>query len=113
MARSPHDLKQLGRLVATGDRDVFGTYRSQLRKVVAQPSHRGRIVNALQHMAGYFSPGSHQQEKWQQRVQEFLDGLVAEEELLQMLRHWQREQPREYISMQVLLWPYPSNLISK
>ena len=58
MAHSPVILRALGRIVAAAqhaDRAaVVDAYRSTVLLALETPTTRGRHVNALQHMAGYF-----------------------------------------------------------
>jgi uncharacterized protein YbgA (DUF1722 family)/uncharacterized protein YbbK (DUF523 family) len=59
LAHSPAAYAQLGRLVATAGRrrldDVVADYGARFAAAYAMPATRGRHVNVLEHMAGFFT----------------------------------------------------------
>ncbi|HWI19370.1 MAG TPA: YbgA family protein [Vicinamibacterales bacterium] len=67
MAHSPEAYRALGRMVAGATREDLaqrlGDYRTAFAAAIAEPPTRGRHVNVLQHIVGYFRDVATEQER--------------------------------------------------
>lgn len=116
MARGSAHYGDLGRLVAGTTRDTLAehrdTYIHRFMKIMTQQPTRGRHVNVMQHILGYFKnelDGEDKQELLQlfERYRQYELPLVTP---VTMLRHHLRRFQHPYLMTQHYLEPYPDAL---
>lgn len=119
MACSQSGLRKLGRIVASGGKgssagELFAEYSSEFAKALAKPFKPGSALNALQHMAGYFSAKLSQAERafFQDLLEEYLRGSLPLSAPVGVLKSWAIRFDEKYILEQYLLRPYPEALVS-
>jgi uncharacterized protein YbgA (DUF1722 family)/uncharacterized protein YbbK (DUF523 family) len=117
MAKSNSGAKQLGRLVATANRDnlarVRRTYFRQFMALMANRPSPGQHVNVLMHMMGYLKHRLDHHDKvellnwFESYRQQQVDRVTP----LVLLQHHFRRHPHEYIAGQYYFEPYPLQLM--
>lgn len=116
MALSPGHLKSLGKIVANHDKKSFeevgDLYEKTLIKLLLSPMDRGKNINALLHVFGYFKELLQSEEKVY-----FLDTLdlynqkkVPFSVLLGILRSWSIRFKVDYLMNQTIFEPFPVEL---
>lgn len=117
MAHSPHQTRELGRLVATAgavhSRVEFAqTYTKGFMRVLAHPVTRGRHTNVLQHATGYFREhlDSAARADLQGTIQTYQRGLVPLIVPVTLLQHHVRNRHIDYLARQQYFEPYPAEL---
>jgi uncharacterized protein YbbK (DUF523 family)/uncharacterized protein YbgA (DUF1722 family) len=116
MAHSPSLAKKAGRIVASLSRrnrdsvarKYFETYMSAIRT----PASRGRHVNVLQHLAGFFrgSLGDWEVEELGDVFNQFCRGLVPLIVPISLIRHHVKRMEVQYLAGQTYIDPYPREL---
>lgn len=116
MATSPVQYRELGRLIASVDRqsldEVAPRYFSQLMAALKQTASRGTHSNVLQHLSGYLKRVLSGDEKRElmQLIDQYRRGCVPLVVPLTLLKHHFRRHPDDYIAQQVYLQPHPEDL---
>lgn len=116
LAHSPDGYRRLGPLVAGAKgrpmADVAEAYGALFMRALAAPATRGRHVNVLQHMAGYFKrlPGPERQEL-EEVVRDYGRGHVPLVVPLTLFRSAVRRHGVEYLAGQTYLDPDPKELM--
>lgn len=116
MATSPVQYRELGRLIASVDRqsldEVAPRYFSQLMAALKQTASRGTHSNVLQHLCGYLKRVLSGDEKHElmQLIDQYRRGCVPLVVPLTLLKHHFRRHPDDYIAQQVYLQPHPEDL---
>jgi uncharacterized protein YbgA (DUF1722 family)/uncharacterized protein YbbK (DUF523 family) len=117
LAHSPDGYRKLGKLVASQGKGsnaaVVAAYGRALMATLAVPARRGRHVNVLQHMLGYFRdrlPVEDRREL-EEVVRDYQRGLVPLLVPQTLLRHHVRKQGMEYLAGQTYLDPDPKELM--
>jgi uncharacterized protein YbgA (DUF1722 family)/uncharacterized protein YbbK (DUF523 family) len=108
---------ELGRLVANQDKhpieDVFEAYETKLTQLLASAPARGKVINALQHIFGYFSNGLNAAEK--EHFLDLLDDYRSEKVTLNsvnlLLRSWVLRFDQAYLREQRFFEPFPDELM--
>lgn len=107
MAYDPKRQKELGAVVAAAgrhpDASHINAYEYGLRGALQAPVTRGRVINAIQHMAGYFQPSKQEKEAFATALRAYQSGTVHTEVPLEHLRDWNTRQPNAYIEEQHFL----------
>jgi uncharacterized protein YbgA (DUF1722 family)/uncharacterized protein YbbK (DUF523 family) len=117
LAHSTVAYTQLGRLVARArsiDRETLrDQYSAGFMDALAAVATRARHVNALQHMAGYFTKTLERASRDELRgtIEDYRRGLVPLVVPLTLLRHHVRQQNVEYLADQIYLAPHPKELM--
>lgn len=117
MAHRPTAYVALGRLVAGGKAldhaELEASYRHQFLDALSERAGRGRHVNVLEHMAGYFKDRAHDEARRNllETVQRFAAGDCSLLEPLTLLRHMIRQYQLPYLQQQTYLEPYPAPLL--
>ena len=113
-----HDLvsyKGLGQLLARSDialEDMAEQYINGLMQALKTMATRKKHANTLAHMQGYFSKhlrGFERQELTQQ-INDYRLGLVPLVAPLTLIKHYLLQYPKNYLSRQAYLSPYPDQL---
>lgn len=119
MAYSQAGAMELGRIVAkqkaTGIADAFKLYRTGIEDVLLRPPRRGRVVNVLSHMLGYFSDRLTKEERafFAESVENYRRGLVPLLVCLNLVRSYAIRFGVDYLLSQSFLEPYPLELMER
>ena len=98
--------RSLGQLIAqTGKADLrslSNQYISTLMDALKKPSTRGKHINVLEHIAGYFKPHLDSSDKSEFRtlIEDYRKEKMPREALLTILKHYLRKFPNNYLSTQ-------------
>jgi uncharacterized protein YbgA (DUF1722 family)/uncharacterized protein YbbK (DUF523 family) len=117
LAHSPAAYRRLGALVGGlgkgSIRAALEAYGALLMEALRVPATRGRHVNVLQHMLGYFRdvlPAAERREL-EETVNDFRRGLVPLVVPLTLFRHHVRKHEVSYLAGQAYLDPDPKELM--
>jgi uncharacterized protein YbbK (DUF523 family)/uncharacterized protein YbgA (DUF1722 family) len=115
MAHNPLAQRDLGRLIGQWDGQLHGlisAYADAFHLAIRRPTHRGLVVNALQHMAGYLRDcvDDASRSEVTAAISRFEQGLSDETIASTLLRHHIRHQQIDYLADQTILSPYPDEL---
>lgn len=116
MAYHQDNLKQLGQIVARGKEGLaesLNSYETILRQSFRELPHKGKIVNALQHVGGYFSHVNSTEEKafLQELFTMYRQDQIPLSSLLLLIHGWALRDSNDYLIRQTLLNPYPKELM--
>ena len=118
LAHSPVHYAELGRLVATaGTRPVAGVvddYGPRFMQALAVRATRGRHVNVLQHVAGFFTRALSDDERatLTTAIEDYRARRVPRDVPLGLVREHVQRLGVAYLAEQVYLGPPPANLLS-
>lgn len=116
MAHSPAKVSKLGALIADLSKeplqDMADDYIQQLMIIFIKPLTRKRATNVLQHCIGYFKTDLTKDEKqeFSDIIKSYYDGIEPLIVPITMLNHYNTIHPKEYLSTQTFLNPYPKQL---
>ena len=116
LAHAPAAYARLGRLVAGAKgrvaRALFEEYATGFMAALAVPATRGRHVNVLQHMAGYFEAAdTESRRELAATIADYGRGLVPLVVPLTLIAHHARRHDVGYLLEQVYLQPHPKELM--
>ena len=116
LAHAPASYARLGRLVATARgrvaRAVVDDYGEGFMQALAVPATRGRHVNVLQHMAGYFDGAdAASRRELAATIADYGRGLVPLVVPMTLIAHHARRYEAQYLLDQVYLQPHPKELM--
>jgi uncharacterized protein YbgA (DUF1722 family) len=117
LAHSPGSYSRLGRLVAGAKkrpaRQTAAEYGEAFMRTLEVPAARGRHVNVLQHMAGYFQDllDSASRQDLASTIADYQRGLVPLVVPVTLVSHHARRLNVEYLLDQVYLLPHPKELM--
>lgn len=117
MAYNQKEQKLLGRIVSNKDNKSFDAiikdYRAHLSLAFARAPRYTSIINALQHIYGYFSEKLSEKEKnfFLDTLESYRENKVPLSVLVHMLKGYAIEYNEPYILQQTILSPYPEGLI--
>ena len=117
MAYNQNRAKKLGQICGNqkqlGLDQVFESYLDEMKQLFAKPPHFGSMINALMHAFGGISKGLSADERqyFLQAIEEYRDERIPVSSLIYLLRSWAIRFQKDYLRDQVLLDPYPSDLI--
>ena len=116
LAHAPAAYARLGRLVASVKgrvgRAVLDEYAVGFMEALAVPATRGRHVNVLQHMAGYFDAADDgSRRELVATIADYGRGLVPLVVPLTLIAHHARRHDVRYLIDQVYLQPHPKELM--
>lgn len=95
--------RSLGQLIAqigkTDLESLSNQYISMLMDGLKKPSSRGKQINVLEHIAGYFKHhlDSYDKSEFQKLIEDYRSGDMPRETLLVMLKHYLRKFPNDYL----------------
>jgi len=98
--------RSLGRLIArTGKLDLQAAsnqYIAAFMEGLKKPTTRGKQVNVLEHLVGYFKHhlDGHDKSEFRKLIEEYRAGNMPREALLVMLKHYLRKFPNDYLRLQ-------------
>lgn len=111
LAHSPAHYETLGRLVATAGRrrldDVLGEYATVFAAAYAVPATRGRHVNALEHMAAFFTRAlsDDQRAELTTAIADFRRGATSLADPIALIREHVHRLGVAYLAEQVYVKP--------
>ena len=113
-----HDLiayKKLGQLLARADlplEEMATSYILGLMTALKIQATRKKHANTLSHIQGYFSKHLqvNEREELCQQITAYREGLVPLVAPLTLIKHYLLQNPKEYLSNQAYLSPYPDKL---
>jgi uncharacterized protein YbgA (DUF1722 family)/uncharacterized protein YbbK (DUF523 family) len=116
LAHAPAAYARLGRLVASAkgrvSRALLEEYAAGFMAALAVPATRGRHVNVLQHMAGYFEAAdTDSRRELAETIADYGRGLVPLVVPLTLVAHHARRHAVGYLLDQVYLQPHPKELM--
>jgi len=116
LAHAPAAYARLGRLVASAkgrvSRALLEEYAAGFMAALAVPATRGRHVNVLQHMAGYFEAAdTDSRRELAETIADYGRGLVPLVVPLTLVAHHARRHAVGYLLDQVYLVPHPKELM--
>jgi uncharacterized protein YbgA (DUF1722 family) len=116
LAHSPAQYARLGRLAARVGRltaDTRDEYGRLFMDALAVRATRGRHVNVLQHLAGFFKRELDADERAElvEVIADYRAGLVPLVVPITLIRHHVRRQRLAYLADQVYLAPHPRELM--
>jgi uncharacterized protein YbgA (DUF1722 family) len=117
MGYSQAGLKRLGKIIASGSKKCFentySQYFNEFIKVFSKPASFKSMINAIQHMYGYFSKELSGAEKinFLNLIEEYRDERIPLSVLIEIIKSWAIRFNQEYILNQKLLRPYPVKLM--
>jgi uncharacterized protein YbgA (DUF1722 family)/uncharacterized protein YbbK (DUF523 family) len=108
---------ELGRIVGNQEKrrlsELFQLYEVKLYELLEKAPPRGKVINALQHILGYFSKGLNAEEK--EHFLELLDDYRNEKVTLNsvnlLLRSWILRFNQPYLKEQRFFKPFPDELM--
>jgi len=117
MVHSPDAYRRLGRLVANAkgrpSRDLAKEYGEAFMGALAVPASRGRHVNVLQHIAGYFQDriDAAARRDIADTIEDYRRGLVPLVVPITLVTHHARTCEIQYLLTQAYLQPHPKELM--
>lgn len=113
-----HDLvayKKLGQLLASADMSLESmaeTYVAGLMAALKIKATRKMHANTLAHIQGYFSKHlkSNERQELCQQIDAYRKGLIPLFAPLTLIKHYLLQYPKDYLSKQAYLSPYPDEL---
>jgi uncharacterized protein YbgA (DUF1722 family)/uncharacterized protein YbbK (DUF523 family) len=116
LAHAPAAYARLGRLVASAkgrvSRAQLDEFGEGFMQALAIPASRGRHVNVLQHMAGYFDDAdAASRRELAATIEDYGRGLVPLVVPLTLIAHHARRHDVRYLLEQVYLQPHPKELM--
>lgn len=112
LAHSPDHYRRLGPLVARGRAAVREEYGRLFLEGLAAKATRGRHVNVLQHMAGYFKEGLSAEERRgiEEAIADYRAREVALEVPVRLIRQGARRLKIAWLLQQTYFDPWPAGL---
>ena len=116
LAHAPAAYARLGRLVASARgrvaRALVDEYGEGFMQALTAPATRGRHVNVLQHMAGYFDAvDAASRRELAASIADYGRGLVPLVVPLTLIAHHARRHEVQYLLDQIYLQPHPKELM--
>ncbi|MCM8711589.1 DUF523 and DUF1722 domain-containing protein [Clostridium sp. SYSU_GA19001] len=117
MAYNQKEQKLLGRIIANHEKNSFDElikdYEKHLSSAFAKTPRYTSIINALQHIFGYFSDKLSSKEKdfFLNTLEKYRENKIPLSVLIHLLKGYAIEYNEEYILQQTILSPYPDELV--
>lgn len=116
MAYHQNLMRQMGKIVANHDKQaiekVFQEYGDLLNQALRHQPRRSNYINAIQHMAGYFSLTNSAGLKifFSEMVDMYREGRIPLSAVMLLIKSWALRDEQEYILNQFIFDPFPSVL---
>jgi uncharacterized protein YbbK (DUF523 family)/uncharacterized protein YbgA (DUF1722 family) len=116
MSHSEVGMRELGRVVANGNRitlaEAAARYREGFARALSRPPRRGALVNALLHAFGHVSEalGPAERRVFLAALQRFRREQESVDGPLELLRAWNARSELGWLAGQTLFEPYPWEL---
>jgi uncharacterized protein YbgA (DUF1722 family) len=107
----------MGHLLANHDkkdyREIYAAYEAKMISLLSAAPSIPRRINVLMHMMGYFSNELNQEEKqyFLNLLEEYRRGAMPLTVPMEIIRSWAIRFNNDYILSQVILQPYPKELL--
>jgi uncharacterized protein YbgA (DUF1722 family)/uncharacterized protein YbbK (DUF523 family) len=117
MAYNQKEQKLLGRIVSNHEKrsfqDLILDYEAHLALAFARAPRYTSIINALQHIFGYFSDKLNSAERkfFLDTLEGYREGKIQLSVLVHLLKGYALAYEEEYILQQTILSPYPEGLV--
>ena len=118
MSYNQQKMRTLGKLVSKAGKkeimeEVFLSYYAGLKDIFTKMPRISNIVNAIQHIMGYFKNDLSHDEKqfFNEKVESFRQKKVPLSVPLSILRSWVIRFDNKYLLKQLFFMPFPENLI--
>lgn len=117
MSYNQSKLKILGRIAANSENRntelIISEYEKLLKEMFIRPTTRGRNINALQHIFGYFSDYLNQREKkyFFNELELYQSSKITLTSLKSILFAWVMKYDEKYLETQSFFRPFPGNLL--
>ncbi|MBO1923179.1 DUF523 and DUF1722 domain-containing protein [Thiomicrorhabdus sp. 6S3-12] len=87
-------------------------YGELFLQAVGTSTSRGKMVNTIEHMYGYFKDqlGESEKEFYQQTLAEFKLGIVPLVSVMKLIEQWIHHFGSDYLATQKIIHPYPAEL---
>lgn len=108
--------REMGQLVAQTTKENFAeqleAYGEKLHELLRERASKGKMVNVVQHMYGYFKEQVSESEKafFTETLEEFRQGIVPFISVMKLLEQFIRHYGSEYLATQWIIHPYPADL---
>lgn len=118
MAYNQKEQKILGRIIANHDKrdikNIMKEYEDHLALAFARAPRYTSIINALQHIFGYFSDKLSAKERtfFLETLESYRENKIPLSVLIHLLKGYAIQYQQEYILRQTILSPYPEGLIN-
>lgn len=117
MAYNQKEQKLLGRIVANKEGrlidDIYSEYEEHLALSFARTPRYTSLINAMQHIFGYFSDQLSPKERrfFLETLERYRENKIPISVLVHMLKGYTIEYNNPYILQQTILSPYPDGLV--
>lgn len=117
MAFSQNQLRLLGKIVANHSGlavDVlYQQYETQLNQLLKVKPTKGRYINVMLHLFGYYSNYLNDAEKahFLDLLEQYRNGMVPQLSVMSLLKSWALRFDETYVEGQTIFEPYPHELI--
>lgn len=117
MAYNQKEQKLLGGIIANHEKrsfsEIIKEYEEHLALTFARAPRYTSIINALQHIFGYFSEelSARERQFFLETLEKYRDNKIPLSVLVHMLKGYAIEYTEEYILQQTILSPYPDGLV--
>jgi uncharacterized protein YbbK (DUF523 family)/uncharacterized protein YbgA (DUF1722 family) len=118
MSYSPQIQKTLGKLTAhikeNGWIETIHNYEREMSKLFLNLPQKGRIINTLDHIFGYFSKQLSPKEKefYSLLKEQYLNNKISASVLKTLLKSWSIRFQEDYIEIQQFFDPFPTELMT-
>jgi len=118
MAYNQKEQKILGRIIANHDKkdfkNIMKEYEDHLALAFARAPRYTSIINALQHIFGYFSDKLSAKERtfFLETLESYRENKIPLSVLIHLLKGYAIQYQQEYILRQTILSPYPEGLVN-
>lgn len=108
--------RQMGPIVAEATvlnlQEKLAEYGDLFREAIAEKGARGKMINVLEHLYGYFKKQVTESEKvfFRETLEEFRAGTVPLIAVIKIIQQFIHHYGSEYLSTQIILHPYPPEL---
>lgn len=116
LSKDPALYKEMGSLVANTSKlnaqEQMQSYEALLLQALQTRASKGKMMNTLQHMYGYFKHEVNEAEKelFTETLEEFKQGIVPLISVMKLLEQFISHYGSDYLQTQVIIHPYPSDL---
>lgn len=108
--------REMGQIVAQTEKANFSEqlelYGRKLHLLLQERASKGKMVNVMQHMYGYFKDKVSDSEKalFTETLDEFSQGIVPLISVVKLLQQFVNHYGSEYLETQWIIHPYPAEL---
>jgi len=117
MAYSPALQKKLGQIAANHEKrlpsEQFSLYELELHAALTKMPSKGRLINAFEHMGGYFKKTASEAERsfFAETLEMYREGRIPMSSVVVLIHGWALRDRNVYLLGQTLLHPFPVELM--